>query len=942
MEFTRCFRCMEKTGAYPCPSCGYDPRNDRPKEYALQPGTILNGKYVVGAMLGQGGFGITYIGWDLVLENKVAIKEYFPSGQVGRSGTSGTLQWYSTPQAENARNSGMEMFLKEARKMSRVREIPQVVHIRDLFQQNDTAYIVMDFVEGETLMSRLKKTGPLNWNQARGIFLPTIRAMAQVHGEGLIHRDLSPDNLMLLPDGSVKILDLGAAKDLNVNSGASSMQVAKGGFSPLEQYTQRGGSGSWSDVYAMAATMYYSITGVLPPPVMDRMVDDQLQWDLEPLKTLPGPALEALKRAMILLPANRTQTMGEFLEQLEKVPRKPAPRPAPKPAPEKKTWSPLLPIVAAALALVLMGGWVLWPTRQAQRPQKETLQEAEGSAPAESRPVFPLSIQEQTISASAAHTVAIKQDGSAVVSGSNVSVGYIADWTNLVAISAGSANIAGLKADGTVVSIATYSDGRCDVPGWENIVAVSVGGYHTVGLKADGTVVAIGENDHGQCDVSDWKNIVAICAGYAHTVGLKADGTVVATQTDGNIDYGQCDVSDWRDIVAIGAGIHYTVGLKADGTVVAIGANNYGQCDVSDWKDIAAISVGGRHTVGLKADGTVISTEITRSDSYNWGQDKTSDWENIRVPGAASAKPGLISPLSAREQTIFAGSDITVAIDNYGSILHTGISYMAKLCREAETAWQDKNIAMIGAYSGGIIGVTTDGAVLVVSGRDSTGKYDITHWQDIVDVRTQLYHTVGLRTDGTVVAAGENRCGQCDVSQWEDIVAISSGMYHTVGLKADGTVVSTQVTSELFDSGQWDVSGWTDIVAISAGWYQTVGLKADGTVVATEITHLNGVTGMNVNQDFSDWTDIVAISSCDYLTIGLKADGTVLYTGGNTDAYDFDVSGWKDIVAVSSGGDHLVGLKANGTLLATGGNTFGACNTSDWGNIRIPKNGPRA
>lgn len=265
MEFTRCFRCMEESSGYPCAHCGYDPKSGRSKEYALQPGTILNGKYVVGTMLGQGGFGITYVGWDLVLESKVAIKEYFPSGQVGRSAVGGSLQWYSTPQAENARDSGMEMFLKEARKMSRVQAIPQVVHIRELFRQNDTAYIVMDYVEGETLMARLKKTGPLRWDDAKTIFLPAIRAMDQVHQAGLIHRDLSPDNLMLLPDGSVKILDLGAAKDLNVNSGASSMQVAKRGFSPLEQYTQRGGSGPWSDVYALAATMYYAITGVLPP-----------------------------------------------------------------------------------------------------------------------------------------------------------------------------------------------------------------------------------------------------------------------------------------------------------------------------------------------------------------------------------------------------------------------------------------------------------------------------------------------------------------------------------------------------------------------------------------------------------------------------------------------------------------------------------------------------
>ena len=320
MEFTRCFQCMEETVAYPCSHCGYDPVTHPPLAYALQPGAILNGKYVVGTVLGQGGFGITYIGWDLALESKVAIKEYFPSAQVSRTQSSqGTLQWYNTATARTARESGKEMFLKEARKMSRVSGIPLVVRVRDLFQQNETAYIVMDFVEGETLQKRLKKTGPLPWEQAKNIFLPAIDAMERVHKEGLIHRDLSPDNLMLTPDSSVRILDLGAAKDLNINTGASSMQVAKSGFSPLEQYTQTGGSGPWTDVYAMAASMYYTLTGVLPLPSMDRLVKDTLRWDLPQLTALPENVLTALQRAMVLQPDKRTQTMLEFSHQLTRT-----------------------------------------------------------------------------------------------------------------------------------------------------------------------------------------------------------------------------------------------------------------------------------------------------------------------------------------------------------------------------------------------------------------------------------------------------------------------------------------------------------------------------------------------------------------------------------------------------------------------------------------------
>ncbi len=316
MEFNRCPGCMEPSQENPCSRCGFDSRSPSGMEYALPLNTILAGKYVVGRVLGQGGFGITYIGWDLALERKVAIKEYYPSGQVSRTQGTQSLTWYTTEQASVARKSGMEMFLKEARKMVKVDNIPGVVRVLELFQENGTAYIVMEFVEGETLKARLQKTGPLSWSQAKTIFEPVVHAMSKVHRAGLVHRDLSPDNLMLTADGSVKILDLGAAKDLNVNSGASSMQVAKSGFSPLEQYIQRGNSGPWTDVYAIAATIYYTLTGKLPPNAVDRLDHDTLSWSEPGLTALSPAALAALEHAMEVQISDRIQTMDELEQRL--------------------------------------------------------------------------------------------------------------------------------------------------------------------------------------------------------------------------------------------------------------------------------------------------------------------------------------------------------------------------------------------------------------------------------------------------------------------------------------------------------------------------------------------------------------------------------------------------------------------------------------------------
>ena len=317
MKFDRCFGCMEEIHGYPCPVCGFDPAQAAAPNYVLPYGAILNGRYIVGKMLGQGGFGITYIGWDLAMERKVAIKEYYPSGQVSRNPGSRDLTWYTNEQSRQARQNGMQMFLKEARKMSKVDNLTNVVRVRDIFQENETAYIVMDFVEGETLKARLDKTGPLTWKQAKDIFLPAIQAMEQVHQAGLVHRDISPDNLMLTPDGRVMILDLGAAKDLAINKGASSAMVVKGGFSPPEQYAQQGGSGSWTDVYAMAATMYHSLTGVVPPTAVDRMQGEPVNWELLASNGVPKHVISALQSAMALNAKERTQSMAELLRQCQ-------------------------------------------------------------------------------------------------------------------------------------------------------------------------------------------------------------------------------------------------------------------------------------------------------------------------------------------------------------------------------------------------------------------------------------------------------------------------------------------------------------------------------------------------------------------------------------------------------------------------------------------------
>ena len=322
MEVRRCMKCMHPltAGETVCPECGRAYGSVNAETFALKPGTILEGKYLVGEMLGQGGFGITYIGFDLLLEQKVAIKEYYPmsTGMVSRDGHS-TVVWSSAMMGKTGTQKGFDSFLKEARKMAKLGGIPGVVGVKSVFIQNETAYIVMDFIEGETLLKKLQKNGPMDFDSCVKLMTPIMQALAEVHEHGIIHRDISPDNIMVRPDGKLILLDLGAAKDLDIqgNDGSvqSSQMVAKHGFSPIEQYSKSGKVGPWTDIYAMAATIYYCCTGILPPPATDRTIDDTLACQ----PRLTQAQFDILADCMHMRPQDRPQSMDTLLQMLTRL-----------------------------------------------------------------------------------------------------------------------------------------------------------------------------------------------------------------------------------------------------------------------------------------------------------------------------------------------------------------------------------------------------------------------------------------------------------------------------------------------------------------------------------------------------------------------------------------------------------------------------------------------
>lgn len=317
MEINKCVNCMEDLNGTVCEKCGFDNKRNTQTVTGLQWNTLLKGRYLVGKILGQGGFGITYIGFDMLLNIKVALKEYFPLGQVSRDNSvSNQVMWTVTEYTKGQRENGCESFLKEARKMVKIDQIPEIVRVRDMFFENQTAYIIMDFIEGTTLKATLLESGTMKFSECRKLFQPLIESMAKVHKLGLIHRDISPDNIMIQPDGSPRILDLGAAKDMTTGNKANTQMVAKKGFSPAEQYMDSGVTGPWTDVYSMCATIYYCMSGKVIPDAMERLMQDRLSFDFPMKEPLPAGIEETLRAGLAVRSEERIQTMEELAARL--------------------------------------------------------------------------------------------------------------------------------------------------------------------------------------------------------------------------------------------------------------------------------------------------------------------------------------------------------------------------------------------------------------------------------------------------------------------------------------------------------------------------------------------------------------------------------------------------------------------------------------------------
>ncbi len=309
-----CYNCFREKSSYgPCPLCGYDPSGAEEKfPLALKPGSILNGRYTVGRVLGQGGFGITYIAQDYKTKERVAIKEYLPTEFAGRDRRSSSVQIYSGERKDNF-EYGKEQFLQEAKTLAAFIGDEHIVRIYSYFEENNTAYFVMEYVDGFALDKYMaQKGGRLSVEEANRLLFPLMGSLGSVHAKGIIHRDIAPDNIIVTKDSSAKLIDFGAARYSTGEKSKSLDVILKHGFAPREQYMRRGRQGPFTDVYALAATYYYAITGKVPPDAIERTEEDVLFPPSALGVKIPNAAEDALFKALEVNSHDRYQTMAEF------------------------------------------------------------------------------------------------------------------------------------------------------------------------------------------------------------------------------------------------------------------------------------------------------------------------------------------------------------------------------------------------------------------------------------------------------------------------------------------------------------------------------------------------------------------------------------------------------------------------------------------------------
>ncbi len=430
----------------PCPYCGFDKREyEKTRSYrTLPPGTILAGKYFLGKVIGEGGFGITYLAWEMNLEVPVAVKEYFPSGLATRDtqltgGKSKTVSVMAGDQGHYYQ-SGLRSFEQEARNLAKFQNLPGVVSVKDLFFENQTAYLAMEYIPGITMKQYLRSKGNrLDERTVLRLMRPVLESLDKVHRSGIIHRDISPDNILITADQKVTLIDFGAARMASGNDGKSMTILLKHGYAPVEQYQSKGRQGPWTDVYAICATMYRMISGKVPEEAVDRIENDRVK----PLTMLAREenfqvsrrVSDVIQKGLSVSASHRYQNVRSLIQELYEEPQTVQPPvgggtrvvpPKPLKSEPKNYIGIILAVLAGLFAVILILGAVLLLKGKEKSDDSQNVEVSENSTEASPEAVTPVTAKLVDISqvdfteykqvrvASAEASSVIQQDNGAV------------------------------------------------------------------------------------------------------------------------------------------------------------------------------------------------------------------------------------------------------------------------------------------------------------------------------------------------------------------------------------------------------------------------------------------------------------------------------------------------------------------------------------------------
>lgn len=318
MTSQHCHSCFETNqGIYPCPHCHWSPETPSKSQLYLQPGTLLHGRYEIGKVLHHGKFSTIYLAWNIKEEKKIAIKEFLPVSLVSRNSTGKNLS--AIPNDKNAKKKfhfGLERFLDEALTLTKFQKQANMVSVYSLFKANDTGYMVMEYVEGIALHRYIKNKGTLTWLQTLGLFARIMGLLNDVHQQGLIHSGISPNKIYLCKNNQFKLLGFSEAKHALGQYMHSIAETNQPGYAAEEQYQPREPQGPWTDIYALAASMYFCLTGQTPPEAILRVNSDTLIKPSLLNIDIPVTAELALLRGLAVQASLRPQSLLQFYSAL--------------------------------------------------------------------------------------------------------------------------------------------------------------------------------------------------------------------------------------------------------------------------------------------------------------------------------------------------------------------------------------------------------------------------------------------------------------------------------------------------------------------------------------------------------------------------------------------------------------------------------------------------